>query len=160
MPIYSDINGFPESGFPVLSNESDYLVLNTLYSVPQKYLGYVMDVSGNNRLLGNLVLGGTLTGVSSLTMAGALSGVTTLAASSTVTLSSTTAPLTISGANAVIDISGIEAVLKLTGERASIGTQFQRVNNGWFKNLDIVKIKEMNEEPIKKMLYMIERTNY
>lgn len=54
-----------------------------------------MDVVGNNRLLGNLVIGGTLTGVSSLTMAGALSGVTTLGASSTVTLSSDTAPNTI-----------------------------------------------------------------
>ena len=81
MPVYSDTNGFPEAGFPVLADESDRIVLNTLYSVPQKYLGYTMDVSGNNRLLGNLVIGGTLTGVSSLTMAGALSGVTTIDAS-------------------------------------------------------------------------------
>lgn len=148
MPIYSDINGFPESGFPVLSNESDYLVLNTLYSVPQKYLGYVMDVSGNNRLLGNLVLGGTLTGVSSLTMAGALSGVTTIAASGTATLSSATAPLTLSGATAVFSMTGTDAVFSMSGNRASIGTQFQRINKAWLKDLDLINRPTVGEDVV------------
>ena len=139
MPVYSDTNGFPEAGFPVLADESDRIVLNTLYSVPQKYLGYTMDVSGNNRLLGNLVIGGTLTGVSSLTIAGALSGVTTLGASSTVTLSSDTAPLTLSGTN---------AVLSITGSNASIGTILQPVNMAWFKNLNIKNTPLVDGDPL------------
>ena len=82
MPLFSDTNGFPESGFPVLTNESDKLVLNTLYTVPQRYLNYTMDVVGDNRLSGALVINGSLSGVS------------TIAASGTATLSSATAPLT------------------------------------------------------------------
>ena len=64
MPLFSDTNGFPESGFPVLTDESDKLVLNTLYTVPQRYLNYTMDVVGNNRLSGALVINGALSGVS------------------------------------------------------------------------------------------------
>lgn len=139
MALYTDTNGFPEGGFPVLSDVQDNLILNTLYQVPQKYLNYRMDVVGNNRLLGNLVIGGTLTGVSSLTMSGALSGVTTLGASSTVTLSSDTAPLTLSGTN---------AVLSITGANASIGTILQPVNTAWFKNLNINNTPLVNGDPL------------
>ena len=139
MALYTDTNGFPEGGFPVLSDVQDNLILNTLYQVPQKYLNYRMDVVGDNRLLGNLVIGGTLTGVSSLTMAGALSGVTTLGASSTVTLNSDTAPLTLSGTN---------AVLSITGSNASIGTILQPVNTAWFKNLNINNTPLVNGDPL------------
>ena len=38
MPLFSDTNGFPESGFPVLTNESDKLVLNTFISVFKKLI--------------------------------------------------------------------------------------------------------------------------
>lgn len=139
MALYTDTNGFPEGGFPVLSDVQDNLILNTLYQVPQKYLNYRMDVVGDNRLLGNLVIGGTLTGVSSLTMSGALSGVTTLGASSTVTLSSDTAPLTLSGTN---------AVLSITGSNASIGTILQPVNMAWFKNLNIKNTPLVDGDPL------------
>ena len=137
MALYTDTNGFPEGGFPVLSDVQDNLILNTLYQVPQKYLNYRMDVVGNNRLLGNLVIGGTLTGVSSLTMSGALSGVTTLGASSTVTLSSDTAPLTLSGTN---------AVLSITGANASIGTSLSRVNKTWLKDLNVLNRPTIGED--------------
>ena len=137
MALYTDTNGFPEGGFPVLSDVQDNLILNTLYQVPQKYLDYRMDVVGNNRLLGNLVIGGTLTGVSSLTMNGALSGVTTLGASSTVTLSSDTAPLTLSGTN---------AVLSITGANASIGTSLSRVNKTWLKDLNVLNRPTIGED--------------
>ena len=36
MAVYSDINGFPEAGFPVLSDVSDRVCLNTLYWNPLK----------------------------------------------------------------------------------------------------------------------------
>ena len=58
MPIYSDMNGFPESGFPILSDVSDRLCLNTLYANPVKELNLILDIIGNNRLLGALILGG------------------------------------------------------------------------------------------------------
>jgi hypothetical protein len=128
MPLYSDANGFPEAGFPVLSNESDKIVLNTLYPVPQRYLNYTMDIVGDNRLSGALVIAGAMSGVTSLSMSGALSGVTTLGASGLVTLSSDTAPLSLTGTNAVLNISGANA---------SIGTVLSRVNKAYFKNLDI-----------------------
>ena len=137
MALYTDTNGFPEGGFPVLSDVQDNIILNTLYQVPQKYLNYRMDVVGDNRLLGNLVIGGTLTGVSSLTMNGALSGVTTLGASSTVTLSSDTAPLTLSGTN---------AVLSITGANASIGTSLSRVNKTWLKDLNVLNRPTIGED--------------
>ena len=128
MPVYSDMNGFPEAGFPLLTDESDRLVLNTLYTVPQKYLNCIIDVNGNNRLIGALVLGGAVTGATSITMAGALAGATTVGASDTVTLTSATAPLIMSGVN---------AALIMSGAMASIGTYLQRINKGYFKDLDI-----------------------
>lgn len=137
MAVYSDMNGFPEAGFPALTDESDRLVLNTLYTVPQKYLNYIIDVNGNNRLLGALVLGGAITGVTTITMAGALAGVTTIGASQTVTLSSATAPLT---------MTGIDAALIMSGARASIGTYLQRINKGYFKNLDILNRPTVGED--------------
>ena len=80
MAVYSDINGFPESGFPVLSDVSDRVCLNTLYWNPLKEAGFILDVVGNNRLAGNLSLAGMLSGVTSITMNGALSGVSTISA--------------------------------------------------------------------------------
>ena len=146
MPLFSDTNGFPESGFPVLTDESDKLVLNTLYTVPQRYLNYTMDVVGNNRLSGALVINGALSGVSSLSMGGALSGVTTIAASGTATLSSATAPLTLSGATAVFSMTGTDAVFSMSGNRASIGTQFQRINKAWLKDLDLINRPTVGED--------------
>jgi hypothetical protein len=70
--IFSDINGFPESGFPVLSDVSDRIALNTLYTMPLKPANYVIDVNGANRLLGLLVINGTLTGVSTIATTGAI----------------------------------------------------------------------------------------
>ena len=148
MPLFSDANGFPESGFPVLTDESDKLVLNTLYAVPQRYLNYTMDVVGDNRLSGALVINGALSGVSSLSMGGALSGVTTIAASGTATLSSATAPLTLSGATAVFSMTGTDAVFSMSGNRASIGTQFQRINKAWLKNLDLINRPTVGEDVV------------
>ena len=88
MAVYSDINGFPEAGFPVLSDVSDRVCLNTLYWNPLKEAGLILDVVGNNRLAGNLSLAGMLSGVTSITMNGALSGVSTISASGTATLTS------------------------------------------------------------------------
>lgn len=139
MAFYSDTNGFPESGFPILSDIEDRIALNTLYYNPLKHLGYKIDVLGNNRLLGNLVLGGTLTGVSSLTMAGALSGVTTLAANNTVTLSHATAPLTITGVN---------ATLLMTGWNASIGSLLQRIRRTFFVDLEVTNRPTVSGEPV------------
>lgn len=148
MPLFSDTNGFPESGFPVLTNESDKLVLNTLYTVPQRYLNYTMDVVGDNRLSGALVINGALSGVSSLSMGGALSGVTTIAASGTATLSSATAPLTLSGATAVFSMTGTDAVFSMSGARASMGTQFQRINKAWLKDLDLINRPTVGEDVV------------
>ena len=44
MAAYSDINGFPEAGFPVLSDVSDRVCLNTLYWNPLKEAGFILDV--------------------------------------------------------------------------------------------------------------------
>ena len=148
MPLFSDTNGFPESGFPVLTNESDKLVLNTLYTVPQRYLNYTMDVVGDNRLSGALVINGALSGVSSLSMNGALSGVTTIDASGTTTLSSATAPLTLSGATAVFSMTGTDAVFSMSGNRASVGTQFQRINKAWLKDLDLINRPTVGEDVV------------
>ena len=136
MAIYSDMNGFPESGFPVLSDVSDRICMNTLYGNPLKPSGFWLDVVGANRLAG------------ALTIAGALTGVTTLAASGTATLSSSTNPLTLSGSDAVLSMTGANAVLSMTGANASIGTQLSRVRNGFFNNLDITRTPTVLGEPV------------
>lgn len=129
MPVWSDMNGFPEGGFPVLANANDMITLNQLYLEPLRINQYQIDVLGNNRLAGALVIAGALSGVTSLSMGGALSGVTTIGANNTVTLSHATAPLTLSGAS---------AQLLLTGLYASIGNLLQRVNKIFAKDLDLV----------------------
>ncbi|MGV8131624.1 MAG: hypothetical protein ACP5N7_06010, partial [Candidatus Pacearchaeota archaeon] len=124
MAVWSDMNGFPEGGFPVLANDNDMICLNQLYLNPLKLNQYIIDVLGNNRLAGALVIAGALTGVTSLTMNGALSGVTTIGANNTVTLSHNTAPLTLSGQNAALLLSGLNA---------SIGSILTKVPKGYFK---------------------------
>lgn len=127
MAVYSDINGFPEAGFPVLSDVSDRVCLNTLYWNPLKEAGFILDVVGNNRLAGNLSLAGMLSGVTSITMNGALSGVSTISASGTATLTSSN-PLSLTAVNANIRMPGLNS---------SIGSVLERVYKGYFKNLDV-----------------------
>lgn len=122
MALYSDMNGFPESGFPVLADAEDRITLNTLYYNPIKHLGYKIDVVGNNRLLGALVISGRLSGVTALAMGGALSGVTTIGASGAVTLS---------GGNLVMTTGSI---LMTSGE---IGSLLARIKKAWLQDLYI-----------------------
>ncbi len=137
MPVWSDMNGFPEGGFPVLANNMDMITLNQLYLEPLKANQYIIDVLGNNRLAGALVIAGALSGVTSLSMGGALSGVTTIGANNTVTLSHATAPLTLSGANAVVNISGGNANILMSGLNSSIGTVLQKVKNIFAKKITL-----------------------
>lgn len=148
MAIWSDMNEFPESGFPVLADVSDRITLGNLYLNPLKANGYMLDILGANRLAGLLVIAGALSGVTSLSMAGALSGVTTLGASGTVTLSSATAPLTLSGASAVLNITGTDAVINMTGARASIGSVLQKVNKAYLKDLDVINRPTVGEDVV------------
>lgn len=121
MALYSDMNGFPEPGFPVLADMEDRITLNTLHYVPIRHLGYKIDVVGNNRLLGAIVLGGAMTGVTSIAMAGALSGATTIDASGNVTLS---------GGNLNITLGDIAMV-------GSIGSVLAHIKKAWLKDLHI-----------------------
>lgn len=145
MAIFSDMNGFPESGFPVLANDLDMICLNTLYWNPLKISGFTIDVNGTVRF-GNVTCGSvTATGIAA---GGAISGATTIAANNTVTLSHATAPLTISGAN---------AVLLMTGWNAGIGSLLQRIPKGWFKNLDVQNVPTVNGEEVA-LISDIQRT--
>lgn len=128
MAVWSDMNGFPEGGFPVLANANDMITLGQVYLEPLRFNQYVIDVLGNNRLAGALVIAGALSGVTSLSMGGALSGVTTIGANNTVTLSHATAPLTLSGANANIN---------MTGFNSSIGTILNKVKNIFAKKITL-----------------------
>ena len=134
MAAYSDINGFPEAGFPVLSDVSDRVCLNTLYWNPLKEAGFILDVVGNNRLAGNLSLAGMLSGVTSITMNGALSGVSTISASGTATLTSSN-PLS---------LTNNDANIRMPGLNSSIGSILERVNKGYFKNLDVANALTVN----------------
>lgn len=136
MAAYSDINGFPEAGFPVLSDVSDRVCLNTLYANPVKELNLILDIIGNNRLLGALILGGALSGVTSLTMGGALAGVTSLSASGTATLTSD-APIVLNGQNAVLNMPGLNSAL---------GTVLTRINKAWLNNLDVKNRPTVGED--------------
>ena len=138
MAAYSDINGFPESGFPVLSDVSDRVCLNTLYWNPLKEAGFILDVVGNNRLAGNLSLAGMLSGVTSITMNGALSGVSTITASGTATLTSSN-PLSLTDVNANIRMPGLNS---------SIGSVLERVYKGYFKNLDVANTLTVNGDDV------------
>jgi len=148
MAVYSDMNGFPESGFPVLANENDMICLNTLNLNPLKANNYQIDVLGNCRFSGAVVMGGALSGVTSLSMGGALSGVTTIGANNTVTLSSATAPLTLSGASAVLSMTGENAVFSMTGLSASIGTLLQRIRRAFFTDLEVTNVPTVSGEPV------------
>lgn len=159
MAIYSDMNGFPESGFPVLADMEDRMILNTLYYNPLKHLGYKIDVVGNSRLLGALVLGGALSGVTTLAMGGALSGVTTIAANNTATLSSATAPLALTGASAILSMTGDSAVISMTGQNASIGTNLTRIRRGFFRDLEITNAPTVNGDPLMSRMDCVQCSN-
>ena len=62
MAVWSDMNGFPEGGFPVLANANDMITLGQVYLEPLRSNNYVIDVLGNNRLAGALTIAGALTG--------------------------------------------------------------------------------------------------
>ena len=138
MAAYSDINGFPEAGFPVLSDVSDRVCLNTLYWNPLKEAGFILDVVGDNRLAGNLSLAGMLSGVTSITMNGALSGVSTITANETATLTSSN-PLSLTDVNANIRMPGLNS---------SIGSVLERVYKGYFKNLDVANTLTVNGDDV------------
>lgn len=138
MAAYSDINGFPEAGFPVLSDVSDRVCLNTLYWNPLKEAGFILDVVGNNRLAGNLSLAGMLSGVTSITMNGALSGVSTITANGTATLTSSN-PLSLTDVNANIRMPGLNS---------SIGSVLERVYKGYFKNLNVANTLTVNGDDV------------
>jgi len=127
MALYSDMNGFPESGFPVLVDVEDRLTLNTLHYSPIKHLGYKLDVVGNNRLLGALTLGGAITGATSITMAGSLSGVTTLGMNGALSGVSTI------GASGDVTLSGGNLLLT-TGQ---IGNIVSPIKKAWIKDLNL-----------------------
>lgn len=156
MAAYTDINGFPEAGFPVLSDISDRVCLNTLYTYPLKEAGFILDIVGNNRLLGAITLGGAMTGVTSIAMAGALSGATTIGASGTVTLSSATAPLTLSGATALLSMTGENAVFNMTGRNASIGTILSRIRRAYLIDLEVYNTPTVNGEPVALIQNLIQ----
>jgi len=139
MPVWSDMNGFPEGGFPVLANDMDMITLGQLNLYPLKNNNYIIDVLGNNRLAGALVIAGALSGVGALSMSGALSGATTIAANNTVTLSHATAPLTLSGANANIN---------MTGFNSSIGTILNKIKNIFAKKITLDERPVVGEDVV------------
>jgi hypothetical protein len=124
MANYSDMNSFPESGFPVLSDVSDRIVLNALYTNPLKPLGFVIDVVGANRLSGALAIAGALSGVTTIGMSGALSGATD------------------------ISMGGLLTGVTDLGVSGSVGSIMARVNKGWFKDLEVKNTPTVNGEPI------------
>lgn len=127
MAVWSDMNGFPEGGFPVLANDNDMITLGQFYVSPLKANQYLIDVLGNVRLGAVIITqAGAVSGVTTLAVGGAVSGVTTLAANNTVTLSSDTAPLTLSGQNAVLRMSGLNS---------AIGSALERINKAYIKTL-------------------------
>lgn len=137
MAVWSDMNGFPEGGFPVLANDNDMICLNQLYLNPLKLNQYIIDVLGNNRLAGALIIAGALSGVTSISANGAISGLTTIGANNTVTLSHATAPLTLSGANANIS---------MTGFNSSIGSMLAKVKNIFAKKITLEERPVVNDD--------------
>jgi hypothetical protein len=136
MAVFSDMNGFPEGGFPVLANDNDMISLNNLYWNPLKLSGFIVDVNGAVRL--GAVTCGAIT-AAGVAAGGAISGATTIAANNTVTLSHDTSPLTISGTN---------AILSITGWNASIGTLLQRVRRAFFTDLEVKNTPTVDGEPV------------
>lgn len=133
MPIWPDINGFPESGFPVLADVGDRICLGNLYTTPIKQSGFIIDVVGNNRLLGALTLGGALSGVTTI----GASGTVTLSGATPLTLSGTAAAMSMTGDTASITMSGLNATFLMTGLNASIGKNLARIRRGYFTDLEI-----------------------
>ncbi len=148
MAVWSDMNGFPEGGFPVLANANDMITLGQVYLEPLKFNQYRIDVLGNNRLAGALVIAGALTGCAGVAVGGALSGVTTIAANNTATLSHATAPLTLSGASAVLNMSGENANILMSGLNSSIGTILQKVKKIFAKTLFLDERPKVGEDEV------------
>ena len=148
MPVWSDMNGFPESGFPVLANDNDMICLNQVYLNPLKTNRYIIDVLGNNRLAGALTIAGALSGCAGIAAGGAITGATTIAANNTVTLSSATAPLTLSGASAVLNMSGDAANILMSGLNSSIGTVLQKVKKIFAKALFLDERPKVGEDEV------------
>lgn len=148
MAIWSDMNGFPESGFPVLADVSDRICLGTLNLIPLAASGYIIDVVGAVRLGAVTISATGALACVGLAAGGAISGATTIAANNTVTLSSATAPLTMSGASAVMSMSGANAKFLMTGLNASIGTVLNRIRRGWFTDLDTYNVPTVQGDPV------------
>lgn len=148
MPVWSDMNGFPESGFPVLANDMDMITLGQLNLNPLKLNNYIIDVLGNNRLAGALVIAGALTGCAGIAAGGAITGATTIAANNTVTLSSATAPLTLSGANAVLNMSGENANINMTGFNSSIGSMLNKIKKVFIQKLFLAERPVVNDDEV------------
>lgn len=148
MAVWSDMNGFPEGGFPVLANANDMITLGNLYLEPLRANNYIIDVLGNNRLAGALTIAGALTGCAGIAAGGAISGVTTIAANNTVTLSSATAPLTLSGASAVLNMSGENANILMSGLNSSIGTILQKIKKVFIKSLFLDERPKVGEDEV------------
>jgi hypothetical protein len=139
MAVLGDMMSFPEPGCPVLKDMDERISAGNLYYLPLKHLNYKIDVLGNNRLFGSLLINGGLSGVTTLAMGGALSGVTTMAANNTVTLSHASAPLILSGAN---------AVFSMTGRNASIGTKLFRIRRAFLVDLELTNRPTVMDEPV------------
>jgi hypothetical protein len=129
MAIRSDMCGFPQSGKPVLSGLDDGITLNTGYDYLRSN-GFLVDTVGNTRMLGNMQIQGTLTGVTSLTMNGNLSGVGTISSNNNQTN------------------TGVNSVFSMTGANASIGTNLQRIRRGFFTDLEIKNTPTVDGEPV------------
>ena len=140
MAVWSDMNGFPEGGFPILANANDMITLGQLYLEPLRLNQYIIDVLGNNRLAGALIIAGALSGVTSISANGAISGLTTIGANNTVTLSHATAPLTLSGADANIS---------MTGFNSSIGSMLNKIKKVFINKDNIDQLITHYEKQIQ-----------
>lgn len=164
MAIWSDINSFPETGFPVLTDETESACVNTLNLKPLRASGFLWDINGKVRT-GAFTSTGVVT-AAGVAAGGAISGATSIAASGTVTLSSASAPLTLSGASAVLSISGLTGKIILSGQNAEIqmtgiagriGTPQYRIPYGYFKNLEITENPTVGGVPLASIGDLVSR---
>ena len=140
MPVWSDMNGFPEGGFPVLADDGDRICLGQVNLNPLKSDGYIMNILGNVKLGAmTITQAGAVAGITSLGIGGALSGATTIGANNTVTLSHATAPLVLSGANASLSMTGIDS---------SIGSVLTKIRKGFFKMLFLDERPMVGEDTV------------
>jgi hypothetical protein len=119
VPVRSDMNGFPQSGMPVLSDVLGGICLNTLYPSPLRPAGFVIDVIGACRLLGALTINGPLSGATSIVA-------TTLTASQTISV----------GTNLLV------------GPATLIGSTLARALKGYFKDIECSNIPTVNGDSL------------